>query len=562
MIILVRRLLVGAAAAACLIPALLCGAERVTSMSATSDDKTGPIVNAPAGAVEGRMEGDLRVFKGIPYALPPVGSARWRPPTPMPRWTGTIKAIEFGAACLQPKPTLSNIYTRNPMPMSEDCLTLNIWAPIHANNAPIFFWIYGGALVGGASREENYDGARLAARGIVVVSINYQLGVLGWLAHPELSKESPLGVSGNYGLLDQIEALRWVQHNIRAFGGDPSNVTIAGESAGALSVMYLMAAPPARGLFAKAIAESAYMISTPELKKASFGSPSTEESGVKLLAALHVPDIAAMRAMDAGKLSLAAPAAGYAPWGTIDGHLLLRQLVDVFDRGEQAPVPLLAGFNSGEIRSLRILAPQPPASTTEYETVIRDRYLDLADEFLRLYPSANMQESILATTRDALYGWTAQRLVRKQTALGQPSFLYFFDHGYPAADAAGLHGFHASELPYVFGTFDGTPPLWPKIPEAAQERRLSDAMIGYWSSFARTGKPQAANEPVWPPFGTTGAYMKFEEAPQPSEHLLPGMYEFIEETVCRRRASGDMAWNWNVGLYSPKLPAQQAQCKQ
>ena len=562
MIILVRRLLVGAAAAACLIPALLCGAERVTSMSATSDDKTGPIVNAPAGAVEGRMEGDLRVFKGIPYALPPVGSARWRPPTPMPRWTGTIKAIEFGAACLQPKPTLSNIYTRNPMPMSEDCLTLNIWAPIHANNAPIFFWIYGGALVGGASREENYDGARLAARGIVVVSINYRLGVLGWLAHPELSKESPLGVSGNYGLLDQIEALRWVQHNIRAFGGDPSNVTIAGESAGALSVMYLMAAPPARGLFAKAIAESAYMISTPELKKASFGSPSAEESGVKLLAALHVLDIAAMRAMDAGKLSLAAPAAGYAPWGTIDGHLLLRQLVDVFDRGEQAPVPLLAGFNSGEIRSLRILAPQPPASTTEYETVIRDRYLDLADEFLRLYPSANMQESILATTRDALYGWTAQRLVRKQTALGQPSFLYFFDHGYPAADAAGLHGFHASEMPYVFGTFDGTPPLWPKIPEAAQERRLSDAMIGYWSSFARTGKPQAANEPDWPPFGTTGAYMKFEEAPQPSDHLLPGMYEFIEETVCRRRASGDMAWNWNVGLYSPKLPAQQAQCKQ
>jgi para-nitrobenzyl esterase len=562
LIILVRRLLVGAAAAACLIPALLCGAERVTSMSATSDDKTGPIVNAPAGAVEGRMEGDLRVFKGIPYALPPVGSARWRPPTPMPRWTGTIKAIEFGAACLQPKPTLSNIYTRNPMPMSEDCLTLNIWAPIHANNAPIFFWIYGGALVGGASREENYDGARLAARGIVVVSINYRLGVLGWLAHPELSKESPLGVSGNYGLLDQIEALRWVQHNIRAFGGDPSNVTIAGESAGALSVMYLMAAPPARGLFAKAIAESAYMISTPELKKASFGSPSAEESGVKLLAALHVSDIAAMRAMDAGKLSLAAPAAGYAPWGTIDGHLLLRQLVDVFDRGEQAPVPLLAGFNSGEIRSLRILAPQPPASTTEYETVIRDRYLDLADEFLRLYPSANMQESILATTRDALYGWTAQRLVRKQTALGQPSFLYFFDHGYPAADAAGLHGFHASELPYVFGTFDGTPPLWPKIPEAAQERRLSDAMIGYWSSFARTGKPQAANEPDWPPFGTTGAYMKFEEAPQPSDHLLPGMYEFIEETVCRRRASGDMAWNWNVGLYSPKLPAQQAQCKQ
>jgi para-nitrobenzyl esterase len=237
-------------------------------------------------------------------------------------------------------------------------------------------------------------------------------------------------------------------------------------------------------------------------------------------------------------------------------------LVDVFDKGEQAPVPLLAGFNSGEIRSLRVLAPHPAANAGEYEAIIRDRYGDLADEFLRLYPSANMQESILATTRDALYGWTAQRLVRKQNALGQPSFLYLFDHGYPAADAAGLHGFHASELPYVFGTFDGTPPLWPKVPETTQERRLSEAMIGYWSTFARTGRPQAANEPDWPMFGSTGSYMAFEEAPQPSDHLLPGMYEFNEETVCRRRASGDIAWNWNVGLYSPKLPARQAQCKQ
>ena len=214
--------------------------------------KSGPIVNAPAGAVEGRMEGELRVFKGIPLCA----CLRWARRgggrrSPMPRWAGVRKATEFGAACWQPKPTLSTIYTRNPMPMSEDCLTLNIWTPAHADNAPVFFWIYGGALVGGASREETYDGAHLAARGIVVVTINYRLGVLGWLAHPELSKESPLGMSGNYGLLDQIEALKWVRRNISAFGGDPSNVTIAGESAGALSVMYLMASPPARGLFAK-----------------------------------------------------------------------------------------------------------------------------------------------------------------------------------------------------------------------------------------------------------------------------------------------------------------------
>jgi para-nitrobenzyl esterase len=447
------------------------------------------------------------------------------------------------------------------MPMSEDCLTLNIWAPTDAGNAPVFFWIHGGALTGGASREALYNGAGLAARGIVVVSINYRLGVLGWLAHPELSQESPLGVSGNYGLLDQIEALRWVRHNIREFGGDPSNVTIAGESAGALSVMYLMAAPSARGLFSKAIAESAYMISTPELRQRSFGSASAEESGVRLTAALHAPNIAALREMDAGALSNAAPTTGYAPWGTIDGHVLPHQLVDVFDKGEQAPVPLLAGFNSGEIRSLLVLAPRPPANAADYEGVIRDRYLDLADEFLRLYPSANMQESIWATTRDALYGWTAERLIRKQAAMGLPSFLYFFNHGYPAADAAGLHGFHASELPYVFGTLDGTPPLWPKVPASPQETRLSDAMIGYWSSFARTGRPQAANEPDWPAFGSTRAYLAFTDAPHPSDHLLPGMYELNEQVVCRRRASGDIGWNWNAGLASPKIPSQGARCK-
>jgi para-nitrobenzyl esterase len=166
-----------------------------------------------------------------------------------------------------------------------------------------------------------------------------------------------------------------------------------------------------------------------------------------------------------------------------------------------------------------------------------------------------MQESILATTRDALYGWTAERLVRKQAALGQPSFLYFFDHGYPAADAAGLHGFHASELPYVFGTFDGTAPLWPKIPTTPQETKLSDAIIGYWSSFARTGRPQAENEPDWPAFGSLGAYMAFMDVPQPSRHLSPGMYELNEEVVCRSRTNGDIAWNWSVGIASPKLPA-------
>jgi para-nitrobenzyl esterase len=514
----------------------------------------GPQVNAPAGAVRGTTDGSIRVFKGIPFAQPPVGPLRWKPPVPLPRWTGVRDATEFGAACYQPPPRLSTIYTASPMPLSEDCLTLSIWTPANAKNAPVFLWIYGGALQTGASREGMYDGKRLADRGIVVVSINYRLGVLGWLAHPELSAESTQGISGNYGLQDQIRALTWVKENIAAFGGDPANVTIAGESAGALSVMYLMASPPARGLFAKGIAESAYMISTPALKTAVHGAPSAEQAGVNLMHQLKAADLAAMRAMPGDQITAAAAGYGYGPWGAVDGIVLADQLVNVFDQGKQARVPLLAGFNSGEIRSLTPLAPPVPASAAAYESTIRDRYGELADSFLELYPSDNLKESIFATTRDALYGWTAERLVRKQAALGLPSYLYLWDHGYPAADSAGLHAFHASELPYVFGTFDTTPPLWPKNAHTPAEDALAEAMGDYWASFARTGHPTARNSPAWPAYAPDGSYMHIAATPTPERDLMPGMYDLNETVMCRRRAAGTISWGWLVGLWSPKLP--------
>ena len=233
-----------------------------------SPSVAGPVVHAPAGALEGVEEGGANVFKGIPYALPPVGALRWTPPQPVPAWSGARAATDFGPVCYQPVAKLANIYADTPPAMSEDCLYLNVWTPKNAHNAPVIVWIHGGALLTGWSNEAIYDGAQFAKRGIILVSINYRLGVLGWLAHPELSAESPTKVSGNYGLLDQIAALAWVKQNIGAFGGDASNVTIAGESSGGLSVMYLLASPPARGLFAKAIAESAYMISTPALRGA------------------------------------------------------------------------------------------------------------------------------------------------------------------------------------------------------------------------------------------------------------------------------------------------------
>ncbi|MCP3734933.1 carboxylesterase family protein [Sphingomonas sp. RP10(2022)] len=513
-----------------------------------------PVVAAPAGTVSGTAEGGIRVFRGIPYATPPVGALRWRAPVRLPRWKGTRSATAFGAACVQPQGSTATIYSGAPMPVSEDCLTLNVWAPANARNAPVMVWIHGGALVSGSSREPMYDGRKLAERGIIVVSINYRLGVLGWLAHPGLSAESAQHVSGNYGLLDQIAALSWVHDNIAAFGGAPRKVTIAGESAGGLSALYLMTAPAARGLFAGAIAQSAYMISMPELHRGVFGAPAWETGGQALGGALKTPDVASLRAIDAQTLTDSAAKLGFAPFGVVDGVVLPRQMVDAFDRGEQARVPVLTGFNQGEIRSLRMLAPKPPADAASYEREIRDRYGELADAFLRLYPAADYPQSILATTRDALYGWTAERVVRRQTALGQRAYLYLFDHGYPAADAADLHAFHASELPYVFGTFATTPPRWPRVPDTAGERALSDAMLDYWAGFVRDARPVARAAAAWPAYGADRHYMHFAATPQARRDLMPGMFALNESVMCRRRATGTIGWNWNVGLAAPKLP--------
>ena len=523
--------------------------------SATPARGAGPIVKAPAGTVQGTVEGGINIFRGIPFAEPPVGHLRWQPPVRMARWQGIRRATEFGPACYQPVSKLQTVYSPpSPLPLSEDCLTLNVWSPAKAKKAPVFVWIHGGALLTGSSREGMYDGVELAKRGIVFVSINYRLGVLGWLAHPDLSAESKDGVSGNYGLLDQVAALNWVKRNVAAFGGDPANVTIAGESAGALSVMLLMESPPAQGLFHKAIAQSAYMITMPELKNTAFGQPSGEAVGAMLQAGLKAGGIAAMRSIEPAALVDSSAKLGYMPWAAIDGKVLPEQMVTAFDQGKQSNVPILAGFNQGEIRSLTMLAPKAPATAADYEKEIRARYGDLADAFLKLYPAADYRESILAATRDGLYGWTAERLVRRQAKLGQPSYLYLFDHGYPAMEAAGLHAFHASELPYVFGTADRLGPNWPKVPDTPDEKALSNAMLDYWASFSATGKPTADNQPDWPAFDASRSYMRFAGKPRPEPGLMPGMYELNEEVMCRRRVDGSQPWNWNVGLASPPLP--------
>lgn len=516
-----------------------------------------PVANAPAGQLRGVRQGDLNTWFGIRYAKPPIGSLRWKPPVPVDDATDISDVTVQSPACVQIafRPEANPIYHEDIGPLDEDCLALNIWAPAEARNAPVLVWIHGGALVSGASHLSMYDGQFLASQeGLVVVSINYRLGVLGFLAHPQLSEESPSHTSGNYGFLDQVEALRWVRRNISAFGGDPDNMTIAGESAGALSVMNLMASPMARGLFAKAIAQSSNISSAPRLTGAAHGHQSAEAAGKWLEQELGVGGIAAMRAIPAQDFFDRATQAGYAQGTTIDGQFFKRQIIETFEAGQQAHVPLLVGFNSGEMRSLRRLLPVAPEDAADYEAEIERRYGNLARRFLDLYPAASIEDSMMGATRDALFAWTAQVMARSQADIGQPSYLYEFDHGYPAADRQGLHAFHASEIPYVFGTWRQTAPAWPEIPDTQEERQLSSAIMQYWASFARTGKPSAEGHPDWPEFSAGKAAMVLRDRPMIAHDILGDRSDLMDTLVCRRRVDGQQPWNWNVGVASPPVP--------
>jgi para-nitrobenzyl esterase len=506
-----------------------------------------PAARVAQGRLAGVSESGLNIFRGIPYARPPVGALRWRPPAPAAPWAGVRDAAAFGPSCMQPLLPEGSFYADNPAAMSEDCLTLNVWAPAGARRRPVIVWIHGGSLRIGGSAEPLFDGTAFARRGVVFVSINYRLGAFGWLAHPGLSAESPHRASGNYGLLDQIAALRWVRANVAAFGGDPRRVTIMGESAGGLSVTYLMTSPLARGLFERAIAESTNIRALPALSRPVYGLPPAEETGAALGVTLGAPDIAVMRALDAGTLARA----GFAAQPVIDGWALTEQAVDTLDAGRQARVPLLTGFNSGEVRTQRLFLPPAPADAAAYEAEIARRYRDLAPAFLRLYPASDIPESMLATLRDAIYGWTSERLVRSQTVRGVPAYLYIFDHCDAVMRARNLCAFHAAELPYLFG-LERTPRAWPRS-TAEADRALSEVMLDYWVSFASTGVPRSRGGPAWPVYGRDQAYMHFAGRPVARRDPLPGMFEMQEELVSRRRRAG-VQWAINVGLAAPVLP--------
>jgi len=541
---------------------LLASALLITSAGHCDEDQL-PAPNQVSieqGQLAGWTESNgVSSFKGIPYAKAPIGDMRWKPPVPAGSWPGIRDATDFGASCLQPPWPADSIYAVFPPEFSEDCLFLNVWTPPGAKNAPVIVFIHGGSLLRGGSWEPYYDGTHFAEQGIVLVTINYRIGPLGWLALPELSAESPDGVSGNYGLLDQIESLRWVQKNIASFGGDPGNVTIMGESAGGLSVTYLLASPLARGLFHKAIGQSLGLSSVPELKQANHGLPSAEQIGTRFKEAMGADDLSALRAMDGQALTVAAIPNGAFPRGTIDGWVLPRQVVNIFDDEQQALVPVLAGFNFNEIETLMRIMPPLPASGEIYEEEISKRYGDLAPEFLRLYPATDIQGSMMAALRDTIFGWGGERVVRSMADAGVPSYLYLFEHVYPAALERQLHAFHAAELPFVFGHVDKGAPLaenWPTA-EGPKEKALSDAMMAYWISFARNGAPTAPGYPDWPTYAPDESYMRFGETPEVSTNVMPGMFELHEEVMQRERRAGNLPWNGRVGVVAPVIPGRE-----
>ncbi len=509
-----------------------------------------PTIGLQQGQLVGLREGDLEIFRGIPYAAAPIGEGRWRAPSPLPNWSGVLDATAFGPSCIQPAVPEHSLYYDPPLQTSEDCLTLNIWAQTRSANAPVIVWIHGGSLRIGGSAQSMYDGSEFARREVVFVSLNYRLGALGWLAHPELNAESSGGISGNYGLLDQIAALEWVGANISAFGGDPANITVMGESAGALSLTYLLASPKAAGLFQKAIIQSPNSRNFPELRQSAYGAQPAAEIGASTLSAMGFDSVAAAREATAQQITDVAGQVGFIPQGTIDGKILPSQIIDSFDAGAFAKVPVLAGFNSGEVRSQRLFLPRKPK---DYEAAIVARYGDRSNELLALYPGSDVDGSMLATLRDGIYGWATERIVRKEAEAAQPAFMYVFDYCYPSAERADLCAFHASELPFVFGALDPDQlsPNWP-APDGARDQTISDALLDYWTSFAATGQPESAKGPVWPAYGNDQAYLKIGPELAVGTNPMPGMFELHEELVRQRKAAGE-PWFLNIGLGAPAL---------
>jgi para-nitrobenzyl esterase len=455
-------------------------------------------VQVTGGQVSGSLNktGEVRIYRGIPFAASPVGELRWKAPQPVKPWSGVRKCDAFGPSPMQGTPAPFSMWSEEFLipkaPISEDCLYLNVWTGAKSSTAkqPVVVWIYGGGFGSGGSAVPIYDGEATAKKGVVFVSINYRVGPFGFFAHPELTKESGHNASGNYGLMDQLAGLQWVKQNIAAFGGDPSNVTIAGQSAGSMSVNCLVASPLGKGLFNKAIAESGASFARPYPSRQE-----AEENGTKVMQALGASSLAELRAKPADEILKN----GQGLRGPItDGYVLPESVSSIFAARRQNPVALLTGWNEDEG-----LLSGPIKNAADFRQQVEQRYGDQAAEFLKLYPASNDAEanqSQLNLARDQIFGMPNYTWANVQSEQGQPTYVYRFTRKVPATGEYVKYGaFHTGEVPYAYDNLAFVNRPWEPV-----DRQLASTMSTYWVNFVKTGNPNGPSLPQWPLYSTSG----------------------------------------------------------
>jgi para-nitrobenzyl esterase len=477
------------------------------------------------GRVAGGAANGIAIFKGIPFAAPPVRALRWKAPQAVTPWSGVKQATTFAPSCIQ-DPNFALLFGA-PSNFSEDCLYLNVWTPAKnpAERLPVMVWIYGGGFVGGMTSIPVYDGARFASKGVVLVSLAYRVGVFGFLAHPDLSRESGTG-SGTYGLQDVIAGLKWVQANIETFGGDPRRVTIFGESAGGIAVSMLAASPAAKGLFQGAISESGGNFGPPRMMTEGGATAPllavAEQTGRGFLAKLGANDITSARDIPAEKLQTAlGPGLQTTFWPAFDGNILPGTQYELYLAQRFNDTPILIGTNSDE----GALFAQPGVTPALFETQVRAGYGARADDVLNAYPHATNEDAAKAgrdLLRDSLFAWPTWTWATLQAQKGTgKAFVYYFDRRTPQSPNGANH---ASEIPFVFGNLSGTGGVLVGLGGAArpEDVALSDLMNAYWVNFAKTGDPNGPGLPTWPAL-TPAAQNAMIFDTSPSARPLPNM---------------------------------------
>ena len=493
----------------------------------------------PSGPVRGAIEAGIEIYRGIPYAEAPVGKLRWREPLAVTPWQKTLSCTEYRASC--PQPGISEIEGGEGIgTTSEDCLYLNIWSPVKRpkEGLPVMVWIHGGAFMTGAGSQPGYNGTRLARKGMVVVTVNYRLGPFGFLAHPALSLESPHGTSGNYGLYDQIESLRWVQKNIAAFGGDPRRVTIFGESAGALSVGYLFLSPPAKGLFHRAIMQSGAPTSQRYIMAGARGTlDQAFETGKRFAAKLGCADekdpAAAMRGKTTEEIMEAtrrpvdfifkSDGLTFAP--VVDGRLLPAAPEELLAKGRYHNVPVIVGTNRDEasvfIRDLSI---------ADYKAWVKANFRDRSKDIFASFPVNDEEEMITTANRFLTALWftePARFVAQSVAARGGKAYLYHFTRVPKYALTAELGAFHGQEVEFVFGDLGS-------MLATDEDKALSAAMMGYWTDFARSGDPNREDLIRWPVYDKKAdRHMEFGDTTFVGSALEKKTCDFIERLRAR-----------------------------